>query len=143
MVPVPSTAASRPAGNARRLRGTRKDIPDQPVPANGTVLLSRGSGTVAWTGGEILLYDGDVSAYRTVRIAASAYTECGGVEFRVVEIADPTAPIVFESSRSERNFHDMKTVLDAPGQRIAVRVWIDDCPIGKVELTWGVWGRPG
>lgn len=120
--------------------------PTRPVvvrPQTTTVQLSRGIQTIAWTSGDIVLFEGDVAAYRSVRISATAYTESGGLMLKILEVDDPATPIVLMENVSEVSYQELRVCLDVPGRRIALRVWVDECPTGAVQVTWGVWGRPG
>ena len=108
-----------------------------------TVKLARGVKTVSWTGGDITLYEGDVSGFHSVRIAVTAYTQSGGLMIKVLDVEDPAEPIVLQENVNEASYQEMRTSLDVPGRRMAVRIWVDECPTGSVQLTWGVWGRSG
>ena len=107
-----------------------------------TVQLARGAKTVQWTSGDITLYEGDVSGFASVRLAVTAYTESGGLMIKVFDVEDAATPIVLEENVAETSYQEMRTTLPVPGRRMAVRIWVDECPTGRVELTWGVWGRP-
>lgn len=119
--------------------------PGQTTPAAArttTVELARGAETVHWTSGDITLYEGDVSGFASVRLAVTAYTESGGLMIKVFDVEDATTPIVLKENIAETSYQEMRTALPVPGRRMAVRIWVDECPTGRVELTWGVWGRP-
>jgi hypothetical protein len=109
--------------------------------ATTTLQLARGSQTVAWRAGDITLFEGSVAEYGSVRIAVTAWMETGGMEIKVAEVTDPTMPIIIESSVSEQNYQELRTVLMTPGRRLRVYVWMDECPSHEIQLTWGVWGR--
>ncbi|HSP36912.1 MAG TPA: hypothetical protein VLR26_04080 [Frankiaceae bacterium] len=93
--------------------------------------------------GDITLFSGDVSGYRSVRIAATAYTESGGLMIKVLEVEDASRPIVLEENVAEESYQELRTTLEVPGRVLALRVWVDECPTGSVDLSWGVWGLAG
>lgn len=107
-----------------------------------TVQLARGVQTVPWTSGDITVFEGDVSGFAAVRVAVTAYTESGGLMIKVFDVEDAATPIVLEENVAETSYQEMRTTLPVPGRRMAVRIWVDECPTGQVQLTWGVWGRP-
>ena len=111
-----------------------------PQPAE-TVLLSRGAETYHWGRGDHVVFAGDVSAVRTVRIVVTASAQDSGLVLRVQEVEDPAVPVVLEESPVEANDQELRAVLDVPGRRLAVVVWVDEEPPGPVQVTWGVWGR--
>ena len=116
-----------------------------PVPGTSaqgtTVLLSRGVQSFYWGGGDHVLFVGDVAGLRTVRIVVTASAESSGLVMRVQDVEDPAAPVVLEENTTEQNHQELRTVLDVPGRRLAVVVWVDEEPPGPVHVTWGIWGR--
>ena len=106
-----------------------------------TGLLSRGVQTYFWGGGDHVVFVGDVSGLRTVRIVATASALSSGLVMRVEDVEDPAVPIVLEENTTEQNDQELRTVLDVPGRRLAVVVWVDEEPPGPVQVTWGIWGR--
>lgn len=111
-----------------------------------TIELARGGQTFAWHRGDpdITLFEGDVSTYGSIRVSATAYTQGeGGLELKLMEVADPATPVVLEESVSEQNYQQLRTVLLTPGRRVRLYVWMDECPSGQVDVSWGVWGRTG
>ena len=106
-----------------------------------TVLLSRGVQSFYWGGGDHVLFVGDVAGLRTVRIVVTASAESSGLVMRVQDVEDPAAPVVLEENTTEQNHQELRTVLDVPGRRLAVVVWVDEEPPGPVHVTWGIWGR--
>lgn len=117
----------------------------QRIIAPTTVQLARGIQTFAWHRGDpdITLFEGDVSVYASIRIAATAYTQDGGLMLKLTEVSDPATPIVLEENVSEQNYQELRTLVGTPGRRVRLFVWMDECPSGQVEITWGVWGRSG
>jgi hypothetical protein len=119
----------------------------QPIPRPGgaaqatTVLLSRGVQTFYWGRGDHVVFVGDVSGFGTVRIVVSASAQDSGLVLRVQDVEDPAVPVVLEENIIEQNSQELRTVLDVPGRRLAVVVWVDETPPGPVQVTWGVWGR--
>ncbi len=107
-----------------------------------TMLLSRGSDSFTSAGGEIPLYEGDVSGYRTIRLAVTAFVPDGGLMIKVYDVEDPALPIVLQESVAETGYQELRTTLDVPGRRLAVRIWVDDHPGQQIQVTWGIWGRP-
>jgi hypothetical protein len=106
-----------------------------------TVLLSRGVQTYFWGRGDHAVFVGDVSGFRTLRIVATASATSSGLVMRVEDVEDPAVPIVLEENTTEQNDQGLRTVLDVPGRRLAVVVWVDEEPPGPVQVTWGIWGR--
>ena len=106
-----------------------------------TVLLSRGAQTYYWGRGDHVVFVGDVSCLRTVRIVVTASAQSSGLVVRVQDVEDPAVPIVLEENATEQNDQELRTVLDVPGRRLAVVVWVDEEPPGPVQVTWGIWGR--
>jgi hypothetical protein len=106
-----------------------------------TVLLSRGGQTYFWGRGDHVVFVGDVSGFRTVRIVATASATSSGLVMRVEDVEDPAVPIVLEENTTEQDHQELRTVLDVPGRRLAVVVWVDEEPPGPVQVTWGIWGR--
>lgn len=106
-----------------------------------TVVLSRGVQTFYWGRGDHPVFVGDVFGLRTVRIVVTASAESSGLVLRVQDVEDPAAPVVLEENVNEQNHQVLRTVLDLPGRRLAVVVWVDEEPPGPVHVTWGIWGR--
>jgi hypothetical protein len=136
-------ATGRPGAAEARLGGITPSKPVVVRPQTTTVQLARGSQTFSWTSGDIVLFQGDVSAYRSVRVCASVYTESGGLMLKILEVEDPATPVVILENEAEVSYQELRVCLDVPGRRLALRVWVDECPTGSVQATWGVWGRPG
>jgi hypothetical protein len=88
------------------------------------------------------LFEGDVSGFRTVRLAVTAFVQDGGLMIKVLDVEDPTRSIVLQESVAETSYQELRTTLDVPGRRMAVRIWVDDHPGQAIQATWGVWGRP-
>ena len=106
-----------------------------------TEMLSRGVQSFHWGRGDHVLFVGDVAGLRTVRIVVTASAESSGLVMRVQDVEDPAAPVVLEENTTEENHQELRTVLDVPGRRLAVVVWVDEEPPGPVHVTWGIWGR--
>ena len=127
--------------------GTGTVIPADTLPGGTTtvpgttVLLSRGVQTFHWGRGDHAVFFGDVSGLRTVRVVVTASAQSSGLVLRVQDVEDPAAPVVLEENTVEQNHQELRTVLDVPGRRLAVVVWVDETPPGPVDVTWGIWGR--
>jgi hypothetical protein len=113
-----------------------------PAPKTTTVQMARGIQDFTSGGGDITLFEGDVSGFRTVRLAVTAFVQDGGLMIKVLDVEDPTRPIVLQESVAETSYQELRTTLDVPGRRMAVRIWVDDHPGQAIQATWGVWGRP-
>jgi hypothetical protein len=115
---------------------------EAPALKTATVQLARGIQTFPGTPGDITLYEGDVSGFRTVRLAVTAYVENGGLMIKVFDVEDPARPIVLAENVAETAYQELRTTLDLPGRRMAVRIWVDETGGHDVQVTWGIWGRP-
>jgi hypothetical protein len=148
---VPETlGAAEPAARGRRTEGVVMPDPTltsgaaakAPASKTTTVLLARGIEDFTSGGGEITLYEGDVSAFGAVRLAVTAFVQDGGLMIKVLDVEDAARPIVLQESIAETSYQEMRTTLEIPGRRMALRIWVDDHPGQAIQATWGVWGRP-
>jgi hypothetical protein len=62
---------------------------------------------------------------------------------KVFDVEDAGTPVVLEENVAETSYQEMRTTLPVPGRRMAVRIWVEECPTGQVQLSCGIWGRPG